>query len=313
MGTDSPHVPGFQPGVLARGEARESSGVCVWPHPTARTRDEYIAPLPRPPASPPFVFPPNHVCRPSRRYPTPNTLIPRLDRHKKTSNTSATTTRPTYTYTQPSPPTASPRKTVPRHHDSRPGDLRLQHLVPDTSSNIYEARPASIATMYGSYGSYSSMSQMSAPLDIVSSQRSSSQEFNCAFPSWPRRSSLSESDCVGDDHRATSYLSDEDLFPCAVDDDSDARSVSSAGSVTASPRAAPTEAEMLELQRERDAYQREVVRFLVNERERRRQQAQMARRARRSSGGAGQQQQQPRKSPKTKLSNMTPIAEATGE
>ena len=169
--------------------------------------------------------------------------------------------------------------------------------------------------MYGSYGSYSSMSQLSAPIDIVSRERSSTQEFNCAFPSWPRRSSLSESDCVGDDHRATSYLSDEDLFPCAVDDDSDCRSISSSGSATASPRAAPTEAELLELQRERDAYQREVVRFLVNERDRRRQQAQTARRSRRSSSGHQQQQSQtqPRKSPKTKLSNMTPIAEANGE
>jgi len=171
--------------------------------------------------------------------------------------------------------------------------------------------------MYGSYGSYSSLSsQLSAPLDIVSSQRPSTQASHCAFPSWPRRSSLSESDCAGDDHRATSYLSDEDLFPCAIDDDSDARSVSSAGSATASPRAAPTEAELLDLQRERDAHQRDVVRFLVNERERerRRQQAQMARRARRSSGAGAGAQQQPRKSPKTtKLINMTPIAEATGE
>jgi len=178
--------------------------------------------------------------------------------------------------------------------------------------------------MYGSYGSYGSIasSQLSAPMDIASSsrQRAGSPDFSCAFPSWPRRSSLSSADGAGDeDRRATSYLSDEDLFPldyadAAVDDDSsDAHSISSAGSA---PRAAALDDAALRRE-QRDAYQREAARLLVaeRERERRRLQAQMARRAARRSQQAPPPAA-PRKSPKTaasKLVNMTPIAEATGE
>ncbi|CEJ79893.1 hypothetical protein VHEMI00106 [[Torrubiella] hemipterigena] len=66
--------------------------------------------------------------------------------------------------------------------------------------------------MYGSYGSYSSMSARSAPIDIISSSRG--RDHSCAFPSWPRRASLSESDAQ-EPPRATSYLSDDDLlFSC---------------------------------------------------------------------------------------------------
>jgi hypothetical protein len=121
----------------------------------------------------------------------------------------------------------------------------------------------------------------------------------CAFPSWPRRQSLSESDY---EPRATSFLSDEDLFPADPFED-DARSVSSAGSVASPVSRSPqvTEAELLEMERERHAMQREFVRFLVGEKERRRQ---ASKKQRRGSSGS-------KKSPKTKLSNMTPIAEAT--
>jgi len=63
------------------------------------------------------------------------------------------------------------------------------------------------------------------------------------------------------------------------------------------------EAELLDLQRERAAYQREVMRVLLNEKEQRRRQQQAARKQRRSSSGA-------KKSPKSKLNTMTPITEA---
>lgn len=162
--------------------------------------------------------------------------------------------------------------------------------------------------MYGSYGSYSSMCSSSAPLDIGSSYLSGSHDASCAFPSWPRRSSLSDSDEDGGS-RATSFLSDEDLFPDMADDSSDARSISSAGSAASPPEdlnhPAPrglTETDLLEMERERAAYQHEVMRFLVTEKERRRQ---ALRRQRRGSAGSS------KKSPKNnKHVSMTPIAEA---
>lgn len=138
-------------------------------------------------------------------------------------------------------------------------------------------------------------------MDIAPSPFSSrGADATCAFPSWPRRTSLCEADA---EERATSYLSDEDLFPTDFEDDS--RSVSSSGSI--SPIQSPpalTEAEILEAQRERAAYQREVMRFLLAEKERRRQ----APKRRSSSGSKSSSSKQ--KSPKSKLSSMTPIAEA---
>lgn len=166
--------------------------------------------------------------------------------------------------------------------------------------------------MYGSpYGSYSGMS---APMDITPSDSySRQQDASCAFPSWPRRSSLSESDSHCE--RATSYLSDEDLFPSDLDSDyhSDARSVSSANSSSSNtphqehqpyrPEAI-CEVDVMEMQRERAAYQREVMRFLALEKERRRSAA------RKSKPRSGSSSSSKKGSPKSKLAAMTPIAEA---
>lgn len=169
--------------------------------------------------------------------------------------------------------------------------------------------------MYGSYGSYSSLGGSSyissAPMDITpTTLRTHDHDASCAFPSWPRRSSLSESDR---EERPTSYLSDDDLFLSDPFSDDDSQSVSSASSTCASPPTTAltgpavqlTEAEVLEMERERVALQRDFVRnLLCNERERRRQQA-----------ATKKQQQQrrssPKKSPKnsSKLHSMTPIAE----
>ncbi|KAL2019121.1 hypothetical protein VTK56DRAFT_10072 [Thermocarpiscus australiensis] len=162
--------------------------------------------------------------------------------------------------------------------------------------------------MYGSYGSssstsssYSSYSRMTSPMDIAPSPFSTrGPDASCAFPSWPRRSSLSEYDAA--EERATSYISDEDLFPQDVFED-DAHSVSSHGSASPvqSPPAPPvlTEAEILEIQRERAAYQREMIKLLLSEKERRRQAAK-----RRSSSSSS------KKSGRSKLAAMTPIVEA---
>lgn len=158
---------------------------------------------------------------------------------------------------------------------------------------------SSSSSYSSSYNSYSSYRSMSAPMDIAPTPFSSrGPDASCAFPSWPRRSSLCSPDA---EERATSYLSDEDLFPTDYEDD--LHSVSSAGS---SPLQSPpttqaiAEADLLAIERERAAYQREMMRLLANEKERRRQQA---KRQRRSSGDS-------KKGPKTKLSAMTPIAEA---
>ncbi|KAH8899611.1 hypothetical protein GQ53DRAFT_802111 [Thozetella sp. PMI_491] len=146
------------------------------------------------------------------------------------------------------------------------------------------------------YGSYGSINSMASPMDITPSYLSSrSQDHSCAFPSWPRRSSLSESDAT--EMRATSYLSDEELQDVFEDD---AQSVSSAGSASQSP-AHEQEQTMLDMQRAQLNYQREMARFMTMEKERRRQQQAMKQRQRRGSS---------KKSPKNKQSAMTPIAEA---
>ncbi|KAF7551408.1 hypothetical protein G7046_g7729 [Stylonectria norvegica] len=152
--------------------------------------------------------------------------------------------------------------------------------------------------MYGSpYGSYSSMSAPSAPMDITS-RNLSAHDTTCAFPSWPRRSSLSESDREA---RPTSFLSDDDLFLSDPFDSDDAGSISSAGSASASPPQAISEADLLAMEQQRAAMKREFVRAIVSEKERRR--AAQKNMKRRSSSGSS------KKSPKTKLTSMTPIAE----
>ncbi|PNY29673.1 Uncharacterized protein TCAP_00411 [Tolypocladium capitatum] len=156
--------------------------------------------------------------------------------------------------------------------------------------------------MYGSYGSYSSMSAMSAPMDITSNNIRT-HNASCAFPSWPRRSSLSDSE--HEEPRATSFLSDDDLFLSDPFDD-DVRSVSSTSSAS-SPLATAMESppriseeELLLMERERVTMQREYIRQVKQEKERRRQ---TVLRARRSS---------PKKSPKTQSACLTTITE-TGE
>jgi len=156
--------------------------------------------------------------------------------------------------------------------------------------------------MYGSYGSYSSMSSASSPMDIAPRQQSSYvYDAHCAFPSWPRRDSLSSDR----EERPTSYLSDDDLFLSdPFDDDSHSiSSASSTGSPAISPPRAPTEFELLNMQREKLALQKEYVRQMVAEKEQRRRAAQKQQKKRSSSSSSS------RKSPKPKHSSMAPIAE----
>ncbi|RDA84238.1 hypothetical protein CP532_0132 [Ophiocordyceps camponoti-leonardi (nom. inval.)] len=151
------------------------------------------------------------------------------------------------------------------------------------------------------YGSYSSMSSICAPLDF-SSTNIRTHDASCAYPSWPRRSSLSDSD--HEEPHATSFLSDDDLFlPDPFDDD--AHSVSSSGSVS-SPSATAVDSpprlsdeELMRIERDRVALQREILRQVKQEKERRRQ---MALRSRRGSS---------KKSPKAKSAGLTTITEAS--
>ncbi|KAI1471320.1 uncharacterized protein F4812DRAFT_173938 [Daldinia caldariorum] len=158
--------------------------------------------------------------------------------------------------------------------------------------------------MYSPYGSYSSMSEAAQPMEIPTTSylaRNSVYSASCAFPSWPRRSSLTDS---AHEERATSYLSDDDLFPCDMTED-DAHSVSSAGSTTPTSPVVANEVDLLRMQREQMAMQREAIKFLLSEKERRKQQL---KRQRRSSGGSSK-----KSSPKSsKSAHLDAIAE-TGE
>lgn len=153
--------------------------------------------------------------------------------------------------------------------------------------------------MYNSFGSYSSLSSMSAPINITPSNFGA-RDATCAFPSWPRRSSLSESE---HEERATSFLSDDDLFLCDPFDDNSSISSSSTASspnaIASPPRL--SEEELLEMEQQRMAMQREYVRQVMLEKERRRQ---ASKKSRRPSSGASS-----KKSSKVKLSSMAPICE----
>lgn len=72
----------------------------------------------------------------------------------------------------------------------------------------YAVSPSSLGS------SCSATSAMS--IDIKSSRRSATPSSpSCAYPSWPRRASLS-----GRAEEATSFISDDDLFPDVFDDES---------------------------------------------------------------------------------------------
>jgi hypothetical protein len=165
--------------------------------------------------------------------------------------------------------------------------------------------------MYGSYGSYSSMSYvLSAPMDITSSNLRA-HDATCAFPSWPRRSSLSESDHRQE--RATSFLSDDDLFLSdPFEDDLHSLASSSTNTSNASspcPAESPLQqqyqqqeaVELMDAQRHQAAMQHEFMRQVVSEKERRRQQQAMMKKSQRRSS--------PKKSPKSKLSSIQENAE----
>ncbi|KAI1369031.1 hypothetical protein F5Y08DRAFT_209710 [Xylaria arbuscula] len=151
--------------------------------------------------------------------------------------------------------------------------------------------------MYSPYGSYSSMSSNTQPLDIAPSSflsRDASYHASCAFPSWPQRSSLMDS---AREERVSSYITDDELFEDFSDD---SHSISS-GSSTASASPYINEEELLELQRQKMAAQREALKQLLNEKERRRQQYKKTRK----NSGSSKKGSSPKKQ-----DQMAPITEA---
>jgi hypothetical protein len=65
-----------------------------------------------------------------------------------------------------------------------------------------------------------STSYSTAPMDIPSCNSRSSQSPSCAYPSWPRRSSLSSgnSSDAAEYHNHSFVISDDELFPGVFDD-----------------------------------------------------------------------------------------------
>ncbi|KAK7208783.1 hypothetical protein V2G26_015961 [Clonostachys chloroleuca] len=154
--------------------------------------------------------------------------------------------------------------------------------------------------MWGSYSSYSSMSSTlsTMPMDISSRSGLNARDSSCAFPSWPRRSSLDSEE----QERPTSFLSDDDLLLLEDPFEDDAPSVaSSSNSSASSPQAQVqlTEEQLFHMQRERLALQQQLMKHVVTEKERKRQ----ARKTQRKPTSTK------KSSPKSRLSNMTPIQE----
>lgn len=168
--------------------------------------------------------------------------------------------------------------------------------------------------MYGSYGSYSSTPAMEIPNRSNTYHSSAYHDASCAFPSWPRRDSLT------DDHRtarASSYLSDEDLLCLAapVFADDEIRSESSYGSGTPSPHFAPavmhiSDEEIEEMRREQALRQREYMAVVMREKEQRKRRQAARNKKAAGVGTSTGSRKAVSPPPKSKLSAMTPIAEA---
>jgi hypothetical protein len=153
---------------------------------------------------------------------------------------------------------------------------------------------------------------MAIPMDITPSNLRS-HDATCAFPSWPRRSSLGESDSNdSSSSRPTAFLSDDDLFFCTSNINADPFDESASSSSSSSARSSLELEREMDMQRERERLQREqFVRQAILEKENQRRRQQQA--MRRAQMGHHQQVQQKRSSPSKKSSpksKLTSIVEA---
>lgn len=234
-----------------------------------------------------------------------------------------TRTSPPFLVNLPTIFTTDPPRT---YHSALTNSRYLQHQHLDQQQQHIDdhlhSPPLHTAAMFGSYSSsssssssytsgspFNSYSSFSRPMDIAPTPFAThGPDASCAFPSWPRRANL---DYDVTEERASSYLSDEDLFLDFEDDSRSVSSNSSSGSPVISPPTVQllTEADLLEQQRERANYQREMMRVLMHEKERLRQQKAASGRRRRS-GASSSSSSTKKASKSSKLNAMTPIAEA---
>ncbi|KAH8684529.1 hypothetical protein BGZ60DRAFT_426902 [Tricladium varicosporioides] len=137
-----------------------------------------------------------------------------------------------------------------------------------------------------------------SPMDIPTSTRSQSQ--SCAYPSWPRRSSLSSNSGSDEYHNCSFIISDEELFPGVFEDaDSDYSPLSTPSSNTSRSPASPTIMREPQMQMVVDhgTLMRELVAQEKMEKRRRKAKS-MSKKSRSSSGSS---------------KRMSPIQEATVE
>lgn len=190
-----------------------------------------------------------------------------------------------------------PQKPLSRHAQGKKKSNKIQLLTALGFAPLYTPPYGPLACLAGAVdrrsgamhnptGSYTFLGTTSRPMDMTC-RNLRTHDTICAFPSWPRRSSLSDSG--GLTARPTLFLSDDDLFLGSPLDD-DAGSVSSSGSLSSPVDMAPvagaasrahqlTEEQILRLQREKEALQREILWQIRNERDRRRQMAPKSRRS----------------------------------
>jgi len=97
----------------------------------------------------------------------------------------------------------------------------LQQCQTDKSHSTKEQACAQKSIMYFSFSpSPPATSYSTAPMNIPSSSSARPQSPSCAYPSWPRRSSLSSNSgsSFEDEAHSSSFITDEELFPCVFDD-----------------------------------------------------------------------------------------------
>ncbi|KAF4630672.1 hypothetical protein G7Y89_g7466 [Cudoniella acicularis] len=127
-----------------------------------------------------------------------------------------------------------------------------------------------------------------SPMDIPSSS-SRSQSQSCAYPSWPRRSSLSSnSSCDEEYHNRSFIISDEELFPGVFDDaESDYSPLSTPSSNTSRSPASPTIMREPQIVVDHGTLMRELVAQEKMEKRRRRRSANgSSKKSRSASGGS---------------------------
>ncbi|EGS23848.1 uncharacterized protein CTHT_0005560 [Thermochaetoides thermophila DSM 1495] len=162
-----------------------------------------------------------------------------------------------------------------------------------SSYSSYSSSSSSTRSFFSPYSSPTTAVTTTIAIDIAPSPFSTqAPEASCAFPSWPRRSSLGGWDAPED--RPSCYFSDEELLE--IDSFSEDDLSSHGGSPNQSP--IPQQPQI-----DYEAAKRQVLRILALEQREQRRRAAMMGKKRRTSPSS-------KKSKGRTVSMMTPIAEA---